>query len=54
MTRRTIGRVMSPKRFSFVSTIEMVFGAMAGAMTDRSLSTRERLALRAANDAEQR
>lgn len=54
MTRRTIGRVMSPKRFSFVSTLESLFGTMAGAMSERATSVEDRLALRAANDAAQR
>lgn len=54
MMRTTIGRVKNHQRFPFVSTLDSVFGALASVMTGDSLSARDRLELRAANDAEQR
>jgi hypothetical protein len=44
---------MSPK-FSFVSAVEQVFGSLAGSIAGRPDSAEDRLARRAANDAEQR
>jgi hypothetical protein len=47
-------RLVSGTRFEFLTTLESVFGALAGVFADQRPTTEDLLLRRAANDAEQR